>query len=369
MNIVIFSWRGPGHPNAGGAEIVTHEHAKAWVKSGHNVTLFTSFFPGASKEETTEGIRIIRKGVGLTGVHLEAWKWYRGLEVKPDLVFDHFHGIPFFTPLYVKEKKVAFIHEVAKEVWFLNHLPFPKNLIYGLVGYLCEPLIFELYKNIPFITVSESTKEDLEKWGVRKITVIHNGIILPKPEIRDQKSKVKTAIYLGTLAKDKGIEDAIKAFALINRKEKGWQFWVVGRGNPDYLRELKVTSGDLKVKVKFWGYVSEKEKFQLLAKAWVMVNPSVREGWGLVNLEANSQGTPVAGYKVPGMIDSVINGKTGQLSACGDYRSLAANTLKLVGNPVLYAAFQKNSLAWAKNFSWEKAGKESLRLIEELYRK
>ena len=134
LKIVIFSWRGPGHPNLGGAEIVTHEHAKVWVKAGHKVTLFTSFFPGAREREIIDGVEIIRRGKGLIGVHLEAWKWYRNLEDKPDIVFDHFHGIPFFTPLYVREKKVAFIHEVAKEVWFLSHLPFPKNLIYGAVG-------------------------------------------------------------------------------------------------------------------------------------------------------------------------------------------------------------------------------------------
>ncbi len=124
MNILILSWRGIGHPNAGGAEIVTHEHAKGWVKAGHQVILFTSYFPDAKREEVIDGIEIKRYGRQMLGVQWEAFKWYLfGVHCKFDLVIDQFHGIPFFTPFYVRSKKIAFIHEVAKEVWRLNSLP------------------------------------------------------------------------------------------------------------------------------------------------------------------------------------------------------------------------------------------------------
>src|SRR6266498_3127303 len=110
MNILIFSWRGPKHPNAGGAEISTHEHAKGWVKAGHRVTLFTSYFPNSKKEEVIDGIEVKRYGRQMFGVQWEAFVWYL---FKPhekfDLVIDEFHGIPFFTPLYVKVKKMGFI--------------------------------------------------------------------------------------------------------------------------------------------------------------------------------------------------------------------------------------------------------------------
>ncbi|MFH1863509.1 MAG: glycosyltransferase family 4 protein [bacterium] len=372
MNILIFSWRGPGHPNAGGAEIVTHEYAKAWVKAGHSVTLFTSFFPGAKAEEEIDGVRITRKGNDFVGVRLNAVRWYLGLKNKPDLVFDHFHGIPFFTPLFVGQKKVAFIHEVAKEVWWMNSLAFPFNFLYALIGYFTEPFIFRLfYRNILFVTVSESTRDDLNKWGIKKVTVIHNGIRLPKSEIRNQKSETKTAIYLGALSKDKGIEDTLRAFALINRSERDWQFWVVGRGDLYCLNNLKLKIKNLKLqgKIKFWGYVDESKKFELLARSWVMINPSVREGWGLVNIEANLMGTPVVGYDVPGIRDSVQDGKTGLLSKFGDYRSLADNALELGKNRDLYETLKKNAINWSKKFSWKKSGRESLKLIANLCQK
>jgi len=51
MNILVFSWRGPKHPLAGGAEQVDHEHQKGWIKGGNAVTLFTSSFPEAKEEK------------------------------------------------------------------------------------------------------------------------------------------------------------------------------------------------------------------------------------------------------------------------------------------------------------------------------
>lgn len=369
MNILIFSWRGPGHPNAGGAEIVTHEHAKAWVKAGHKAILFTSYFPGAKKEEIIDGVTVLRRGGAFAGVRFEAWKWYRSLDQKPDVVFDHFHGIPFFTPLFVGVKKVAFIHEVTREVWWMNNLAFPFNILYAAIGYFSEPLIFQfIYRNTPFLTVSESTRDDLTRWGIptKNITVIHNGII--KVKVNAKREKTKTAIFLGALSKDKGIEDALKAFALINQSERDWQFWVVGRGESSYLVKLKQLAKELGIfgKIKFWGYVSERKKFELLAKAWVMINPSVREGWGLVNIEANSVGTPVVGYDVPGTKDSVKDGETGILVKKGDFGSLASNALKLLSDKSLYGRFEKKAEDWSRNFRWEKSVRESLKLVESI---
>ena len=241
MNILIFSWRGPGHPNAGGAELSTHEHAKAWVATGHPVTLFTSYFEGGKKEEYIDGVKIIRKGSDVFGVHVQAFFWYLfDNHMKFDLVVDEFHGIPFFTPLYVKTQKLGFIHEVAKEVWWLNPWPKPFNLIPGIIGTLFESLIFKLfYRHTSFMTVSESTKKDLLDWGipVDNVKVIHNGINFISTKAG--KEKKKTLMFLGALAKDKGVEDALKVFSIINKKDLAFQFWVVGYGSPDYLKELK----------------------------------------------------------------------------------------------------------------------------------
>lgn len=369
MNILLFSWRGPGHPNAGGAEQSTFAHAKGWAKAGHKVSLFTSYYIGAKREENIEGVNIIRRGAQFIGVQVEAFKWYLfGSHTKFDLVVDEFHGIPFFTPLYVRKKKLAFIHEVTKEVWGLNPWPYPFKLIPAILGTIFEPLIFKIfYRNTSFMTVSESTKKDLTDWGIneKKITIVHNGINLPKKMNLPAKEPKKTIIFLGALSKDKGVEDAIKVFKYLYEKDQGFQFWVVGRSANDYLIKIKQLAKSLGVgNIKFWGYVSEIKKFELLARAHILVNPSIREGWGLVVIEAAAMGTPTVGYDVPGLRDSVQNGKTGILSAAKS-QSCSEEVLSLISDKEKYRTLSRNCIHWSKQFNWQKSARTSLNLIKK----
>lgn len=374
MNILVFSWRGPGHPNAGGAEISTHEHLKGWVKGGHKVTLFTSFFPGAKSKEYIDGVEVIRAGRQVLGVQLQAIKWYLFEDhEKFDLVVDQFHGLPFFTPLFVRQKKLGFIHEITKEIWKYNTLVWPLSLIPSLLGPLLEPLIFKLlYRAIPFMTVSDSTKKDLVELGIPEyaVTVVNNGYSRPKMKTLPSKERANTAIFLGAIAKDKGIEDALKVFSCIDQKEQGWQFWVVGKAEShyqDYLKNLAKNLG-LENKLKFWGYVSERKKFELLAKAHILVNPSIREGWGLVVIEAASVKTPTVGYDVPGLRDSIKNGETGILSDPNPI-ACAEKVLSLMNDKKEYETFRRSCIRWSKQFNWKESSKKSLNLIKRIINK
>jgi glycosyltransferase involved in cell wall biosynthesis len=372
MNILILSWRGLGHPNSGGAEQVTFEHAKAWSRAGHGVWLFTSYFKGAKKKETVEGVNFIRSGRQFFDVQIKAFFWYFfGKHPKFDLVIDEFHGIPFFTPLYVRSRRLAFIHEIAREVWKLNPWPKPFNFIPSFFGSRFEPWIFKIfYKKTPFMTVSNSTKIDLIDLGIPKdsITIVNNGVKLDLTRNFPNKDAKKTAMYLGALSEDKGTIDAIRAFGQIERKDDGWQFWVVGRGTKGIIPTLKDVAKNYGIdkKVKFWGFVSDKKKFELLARAHILINPSIHEGWGLVNIEANSLGTPVVGYNVHGLRESIKDGKTGVLVDRGNYARLAEESLKLVNDKEKYARFQRNVIKWGKKFTWEKATRESIELIESI---
>lgn len=366
MRVLILSWRGPGHPHVGGAEIVTFEHAKAWVRAGHEVTLLTSFYNGAESEELLNGVHIIRMGGAELGVKFFACMWYLfGSHKKFDIVVDEFHGIPFFTPLYIRVKKLGFIHEVAKEVWFLNY-----NTLKASIGYYLEPWIFKLfYKNIPFMTVSRSTKKDLVDWGVtpNNITVINNGVNIVHPKSGVKKEKKKTIIFLGALSKDKGIEDALKVFSYIHQQDDNIQFWVVGKGVSSYLKVLEKQIKELGINkvVKFWGYVSDEKKFELLKRAYILINPSIREGWGLVVIEAASMGTPTVGYNVPGLKDSILHNKTGLLSTPNPHESVDI-ILSLLANEKLYDHLRRNCIVWSKNFTWENATLLSLKIIEKV---
>lgn len=62
MRILWFSWKDLRNPNAGGAEVYTHEVMKRLAKRGHEMTLFTSRFKGCQLNENINGVDIIREG-------------------------------------------------------------------------------------------------------------------------------------------------------------------------------------------------------------------------------------------------------------------------------------------------------------------
>lgn len=371
LNILIFSWRGPKHPNAGGAEVSTHEHTKGWVNANYNVTLFTAAFKGCKEYEVIDGVNIIRRGRQILGVQWEAFRWYLfGKHTKFDLVIDQFHGIPFFTPLYIYEKKLAFIHEVTREVWSLNPWPWPFNLLPAIAGTIFEPFIFKLfYKKIPFMTVSNSTKRDLISWEIpsKNITVIHNGVSIPKDIHISKKEKEKTLIFLGALSRDKGIEDALRVFSIVNKKDDKYRFWVIGKGEENYLIRLKEMANKLGIlnKVIFYGFVSERKKFNLLSKAHLLINTSIREGWGLVVIEAAYVGTPTVGYNVVGLRDSVVDSKTGVLSQPNP-KDCAREAISLMNNEKRHSILRENCREWSKKFDWDMSVNKSLKLISNI---
>ncbi len=371
MNILILSWRGPGHPHEGGAELVTQEYARAWIKAGHHVTLFTSMYVGGQKNEKIDGVNVIRKGGYAFGVKIHAFLWYITQAKNFDLIVDHFHGIPFFTPLYVRVHKIGFIHETAQEVWSLNTWRFPLNLIPTVIGRIGEPFVFLLYKGIPFITVSKSTKNNLINFGLRKnnITVINNGVRILKST--ESKNKNLTIMFLGAIAKDKGVEDAIECFKKVFSLNKNSELYIVGKGSPTYLTLLKdkIIKLGLSKKITLFGFVSDQKKFDLLKRSHIFVNPSVHEGWGLVNIEANSQGLPVIGYDVSGTRDSVVSGKTGILVKTHDIDGFAKAILLLAQDSKLYEKYSTEAILHSREYTWKAAAQRSLIVINKICQK
>ncbi len=368
MNILIFSWRDPKHPLAGGAEQSVLEHAKGWLDAGHNVSWFSSRFKGSNDSEVIDGVKIIRKGNQYLSVQIAAFFYYFKNKSNIDFVIDQFHGLPFFTPFYVKKPKIALIQEVAGKVWFLNSLPAPINWIVGMTGYLFEPWIFKFYKNTYFMTASESAKRGLERMGIdkEKITIIQHGVTLPKKMNNYRKERINTITYLGIISKDKGIEDAISCFKTLN-KIGNYKFWVIGRGETkNYEDKIKKAAYPLGSKITFWGFVSQEKKFELLAKSHVLINPSVHEGWGLVNIEANSVGTPVIAYNSAGLIDSVKNGESGVIVEKRIPDELAKALVSTLSNEKKYKILVNSSIIWANKFSWEESKQKSLRYINRI---
>jgi glycosyltransferase involved in cell wall biosynthesis len=297
VRILIFNWKDLAHPAAGGAEVVTEQVARSLVERGHEVTLFAAWVNGRPARERVEGVQIVRAG-GRLGVYREAKRfWAREGVGKYDVVVDEINTRPFLTPRWLAGPPVvALIHQLAREIWsYETSVP-----ISTLGRYVLEPWWLRSYRNVPALTVSESSAESLARYhGWRDVTVIPEGSS-PHPVPAVAKETDPTVVFLGRLVAMKRPGDAINAFSRLRDESPAAQLWVIGEGPVlSRLRE-QAPAG-----VTFLGRLERSAVLDRLARAHVLVSTSVREGWGLNVSEAAACGTPSITYEVPGLVDSV----------------------------------------------------------------
>jgi glycosyltransferase involved in cell wall biosynthesis len=350
--IVWMTWKDRSHPLAGGAETVNEALAGRLAADGHEVTMLVGGFPGAAHEEARDGYRIVRLGNRVT-VYWRAWRHYRRhLRGKTDLVIDEVNTVPFFARFYAGCETVLFVHQLARGVWF-RELPFPL----GLIGYLAEPLYLRLLRRSRAVVVSESTKGDLLRLGFApdRVDVIRQGISMAPVVDWDgaQKFDRPTLFCLGSMRPMKRTLHALEAFEILKESVPDLRLILAGDASSRYGRrvEARARASRYADDIDVRGRVDDGGREELMRKCHLLLVPSVREGWGLVVTEANSQGTPAVVYDIPGLRDSVKHGKTGIVCARNSPAGLADASLALLRDRARYETLRKNAWDWSKELT------------------
>lgn len=365
MKILIYNWRDIKHIWAGGGEIYIFEQAKRWVTMGHEVTLFC----GEDKErklplhETIQGIKIYRKGGRYSLYFWAAWYYLSRFRGKFDVVIDVENGVPFFTPIFCRIPKVCYVYHVHGSQFFYE-LPKPLSFI----GFIIERYVFPLlYHRIPIVTISETTKRQLITIGLpaNNITVVYSGINgSHRQAVRTPiKFASPTILYLGRIKKYKRVDLLVTLFDEIVKKIPKARLIVAGWGTEaSHLTDI-IMKSPLRRKISLMGPVSNEEKRLLLSKSWVFINPSIGEGWSIAVIEANLHGTPAVSFDVPGLAESIQQGKTGLLAKNTD--DLVTKICNVLSDKHLRDRLSINALQWAREFSWDRSAEESLQALEK----
>lgn len=365
MKILVINWQDIKNPFGGGAEVHFHEIFKRIVALGHDVTLFCCEVENRPNEEIIDGIKIIRYGKRNTfnfGVKSYYLTHFKNQDF--DIVIDDVNKIPFYTPKFVEKPLMGISHH-----FFGTSIFREVNPIAGLYVYISEKMMKSVYKNTPFAVVSESTLNEFKNMGydTSNYRIIYNAIDTNQFSFEvGQKESIPTITYFGRLKKYKSINQLLKAYNLIVNQIPKSQIYIIGRG--DYENNLRKLAKKLKIedRVKFWGFVDEKTKIKLLSKSHLVVNTSVKEGWGITNIETNACGTPVISANSPGLRDSVKVGQSGFLYEYGNIDELANLMLSVVQNEDLRHTLSTGAIKWAKNFSWDKSATEMIYLMENV---
>jgi glycosyltransferase involved in cell wall biosynthesis len=351
---VILNWRDRRHPDAGGAEVLCEELAQGLAGRGRNVYLVTAASPPNPKVEWRDGYTIVRAGSRF-GVYPAAlwWLWRHRRQV--EAVIDSQNGIPFFSPLVVSPNTpvVLLIHHVHQDQ-FAGYFPAPAVRI---AQFLESSVTRWVYGRRLIVAVSPSTKRDIRvRLGLRgRGLVIAPGSTPPVPRpVPDPRSESPRIVCVGRLVAHKRLDLVIAAMKEVLARFPTARLELVGDG-PDRARlEDQVRDLGLASQVMLHGALAPGERDALLQTAWLTVNPSQREGWGLTVIEANGLGVPAVAFRRPGLKDSIRHGHTGWLVDHEDQLgSVLTEVLTDLQDPAFARHMADATQAWAGQFGWE----------------
>lgn len=366
MRILVVNWNDRENPQAGGAEIHLHElfgRIATWGR-GHEVHLIASGWPGGARTAVVDGMQVTRVG----GRHSFALRARgavrRALRATPfDVVVEDINKVPLFLPTLTRLPFVAIVPHLFGTTAFAEASAPMAAVVWG-----SELPIPWVYKNARFHAISESTRDDLVRRGVpaERVVVIHPGVdsTVYRPDPGTPRAAAPTFLYLGRLKRYKGVEFAIRAVAAARATRPDITLDICGQGDDRARLERLAVEHGVSDAVRFLGYVPEGEKRRLLRRAWAVVFPSPKEGWGITNVEAAACGTPALASDSPGLRESVRNGVTGYLVSHGDVPALTDRMLALASDASLVERLGRAARHLAEGLSWEAAAHATLAHIE-----
>lgn len=138
-------------------------------------------------------------------------------------------------------------------------------------------------------------------------------------------------LYVGRLARDKGIADLVEAFGNLHERYPRAMLWVVGPDEAGLLQVLQRLSVRFQDALRWIGATTSPERF--MAASDCLVLPSYREGFGSVLIEAGACGVPAVAYRIDGVVDAVEDQQTGLLVECGNKSLLQDAMVHMLESP------------------------------------
>jgi len=367
LRILVVNWQDGENPRAGGAEIHLHEIFGRLASWGHEVTLLVSGWPGAPTVSRADGMEIHRTG-GRHTFPLAAPAYFRRVLARRnfDVVVEDLNKIPLFTPAWVDSTPaLLLVHHLFGSTAF-REASFPV----AAVTWLLERFVPPVFRRVPAVAVSESTRDDLAERGMDRgrVEVIPNGVDIDRyvPGVSGRRYEEPTVLFLGRLKRYKRVDLVIRAVHALVTAGRTVRLLIGGKGEERPALERLVQRLGMEDHVTFLGFVSEDDKLELFQRSWVHMLTSPKEGWGITNLEAAACGTPTVASDAPGLRDSVVHGTTGFLAPHGDIGELARLLEELLSDPERHRSMSIQAREFACGYSWDASARSMERALRRV---
>ena len=281
------------------------------------------------------------------------------------------HSPAYVSPVFKICPYVMTIHD-------LSFMLFPEMFISTYRLYLKILMPLSVKRADLIIAVSEHTKQDIIKIlkvPEEKIKVIYEGAeerfykshspYLIKSFIKKNNLPEKFILFVGTLEPRKNLKGLLKAYSIYSKRtDKPLKLVLTGMKGWLYndVFEL-IETLNLKDNVIFTGYLSDDEMPYLYNAASLFVYPSFYEGFGLPVVEAMACGTPVIASNVSSLPE--VLGNAGILIDPNNIEEIALAIQNILEDDKFRHELIEKGLTRAKDFSWDKAAQETIKIYKE----
>ena len=337
---------------------------------GHEVTLISRQFEGTPDEEVIDGVRFIRvRSTNSPKLKLA----YRMLDVAFSLRVCRALPVSDITitnsvslPLIIPRGRAGKI--------YMSIARFPKH---QMAFYRRVDRMQAVSSHVARAIVQQSPSVK------RLVTSIPNAIstVFAQALSPDRGPRAKEIVYVGRVAREKGIDILIRAFALVCRDYPDWRLTIVGPhevrlgGDGDaFLAELTALAASLKAPLAFAGPIfKEVELAQRFKQSDIFVYPSIAakgEALPLAPVEAMACGCAIVLSSLDCFKDYIKDGENGLTFSENDATGtdLAAKLRLLLGDPALRDRLGRSGVETARRYTRESVATTFLQDFEGVVR-
>jgi len=374
MKVLLVSHEFP--PIGGGAGNAARHLSGCLGARGVDVTVLTSGFRNTPKDESVDGVRVIRvpafrneasQSTSLSLVAYAGNALFRSLRMdRPDVVHTFF-GVPGGGVGYALKQALGTPYIISfrgKDVH--GGKSESTGGISGGLKWVSRPV----WRAADALIANSEGLADVARHVDTTVSVetIPNGVDTDRfsPAENQNRSPV-TILFVGRLEPYKGLSTLLRAASVIKeRASRPFEVRIVGDGSLRSTLESEAQQLGLNRDVSFEGWIDAHDIPQVYKEAEIFVLPSVVEGMPNGVLEAMASGLPTIASRVPGTEDLIEDGKNGLLCTPEDVGALTEALEMMVGNDVLRRQAGIAARRSAHSRSWDSVAEAYLQVYERV---
>jgi poly(glycerol-phosphate) alpha-glucosyltransferase len=299
----------------------------------------------AGKAQATNVILVNSKGLPVRSwPNQKGWRqnWIVGLappEGRAFIISDSRFSLAYILPM--PDDRFHIMH--------LMHNIHAKDKWNSAIHATYEPLLKSIHHLDGLVTLTSRQRDDVAaRFGATtNLFVVANPVESPAPPDLLPEREPKRFAIVSRLERQKRLEDAIRAFALVVKQEPEARLDIYGDGNLRISLETEIAASGVQDSVHLRGHDARARDSLWTATGFLL--SSRFEGYPLATLESMSHGCPVIAYDIRyGPREQITDGVNGFLVKPGDIHGMADRILDLIRNPGLATRMSQAALDTAK---------------------